>query len=319
MKLHLTIILAISVAVAVGAEMREPPQGSGEGSCSEAGCHAEMKAAPVVHAPIAEDSCDMCHEHQGEGHAFEIAADPIADVCTACHEIPESEDHTLHGALADGECTACHDPHSSEEDSLLLAGVPDLCITCHEDPREAGENVHAAAEDGECTMCHEPHASPNRKLLRENGKDLCLGCHESQAEELEQGHVHGVIESLGCSACHNPHASTASKLLRAEGNNLCNECHQSSSEIQPGVDDNGVTLFDSIEVEAGWLSKVTRIALHDGRGHPVGTHPVQADENPGSPGSKFWCGSCHSPHGSPGENLLAGGAGMGFCAKCHKK
>ncbi len=311
--------LALALLVPIqDAARKAPPAGAGDGSCSEASCHADLAERPTVHGVVAEGMCDACHEHSGEGHAFSLTAEPIGDACVSCHDDPREAGPNVHAAAAEGECTVCHDPHGSDAEGLLLAEGGELCTGCHEDPA-AGEHVHAPAAGGECGLCHDPHASENTFLTREAGTDLCLGCHDGQAEELAMPAVHGIVQSAGCTACHNPHSAAAAHLLHVQGNALCTACHLESAEKREPDAEGRITILGGRTVPAAALEGSPAIQLTEGKGHPLAQHPVEAESNPRAPEEPFGCASCHAPHGAERRGLIQGGSWMRLCSQCHKK
>ena len=213
-----------------------------EGSCLE--CHGDLAQGKLVHSPVQDESCDMCHEAEGDRHQFTLP-EPIAEACTNCHDDPAEAEGHVHGPVSAGRCTSCHDPHHSEFESLLRAERPDLCWLCHgrsirRDDQPAVRNirkelseatvVHDAVEMG-CDGCHPAHASERAGLFTESfpagpyargfeeSYELCFECHDSDPildpNSTETGfrdgtrNLHAVHvarpKSRSCALCHSPH------------------------------------------------------------------------------------------------------------------
>jgi predicted CXXCH cytochrome family protein len=228
----------LSFPAVPGTDKSPPPDGPGEGSCMEAGCHGDLADGLVVHGAVAGEACDACHEHTGQKHLFKMTAETTGEICAACHDDPREAGSNVHGAAAEGECTSCHDPHESDHGGLLVAEGGELCTTCHEDPAASGEVVHAPAGAGMCVACHDPHASDLGSLLLAEGNDLCLTCHDDPKAAGDV--VHPPVEEGECTMCHAPHASDHPYMTREAATDLCLGCHDAQGEEIAGPVVHGV-------------------------------------------------------------------------------
>ncbi len=215
-----------------------PPEGMKDysGNCASAGCHADYAKRPVVHGPVAMNSCDACHEKtDGASHRFQFVADG-AELCFECHDEPEGK--VVHPPVEQGECTACHDPHGSETKKLLTAPtVSEVCAQCHEDIAEDRAYLHGPVAAGACTQCHDPHSADHPALLPASTRDLCLKCHAAiQNRMADKKHTHQPATE-DCLTCHDPHGADNRMNLRQAPPELCLDCHD---EIGEAIEDASV-------------------------------------------------------------------------------
>jgi predicted CXXCH cytochrome family protein len=190
-------------------------------------CHASIAEGTVVHFPVAQGMCTMCHNPHASNEP-KLLTQPMKDLCGTCHA-----DHVdfkiVHGPVSAGACTACHTPHASNNEKLLLKKpVAELCFGCHLDMPEVlkKKHVHPALAGG-CTSCHNPHGSDFPKMLAQEGQELCFLCHPQIAEKVKEapvGHPALLMEK-GCASCHSPHASDNEKMLLNPVKDICVTCH----------------------------------------------------------------------------------------------
>ena len=239
--------VVVVLLVPAGARAQDEDRG-----CLE--CHEDLLEGKVVHDPVGEGDCEMCHEGDAEEHEFTLP-EPIGEACSMCHEIG-SASGAVHGPVKVGKCTACHNPHASDHEKLLLAEGEKLCWRCHgRTQKRVGrqgvvENIrkviaeastpHEALEMG-CGECHPPHDSEEQGLFAmpfpegpyakgfDGSYELCMACHDesliTEAQSTETGFrdgeknlhtVHVVREkSRSCAICHSPHGG-GDHLLRKQ-------------------------------------------------------------------------------------------------------
>ena len=244
------------------------------------GCHG-LKHQAVVHQPVQEGQCTVCHDPHGSDYQGMLVSAP-RKLCLSCHKdvIPrQGEAVSIHAPFRDN-CTSCHDPHTSDVKNDLKQAAPDLCFSCHKDVKEAlatNRVVHGAATaEGGCETCHAAHTSKRLNLEKEPQPEECLNCHNrilttpdgrtlpDMVALLKNNPVHhGPIRLGSCTACHKPHASNHTRLLVAdypaefyspfkiELYSLCFRCHLPDLVLQPnGV---GLTQFRDGEKNLHWV------------------------------------------------------------------
>lgn len=263
----LSVVLIMIIVKAVGQEK----------TCID--CHDNLMNKKVVH-PVAEESCDYCHELTGDKHPTRnkkdfSMTDKLPDLCFMCHEIPDGK-HT-HVPFEEGECTMCHSPHSTDNEKLLVsAPTSNLCFECHFNVFPDDDFLHRPVAEGNCQGCHDPHRSDQKHLLKLQLPYLCFKCHEETGSELKASHVHPPFED-DCQNCHGNHNSKERKLLVSKTPDLCFDCHD---DIKKDIESK------SVPHKALYL--------------------------------KNNCANCHSPHGSEQESLLIDNE-TNVCLSCHRK
>lgn len=253
-------------------------------------------------------------------------------VCTDCHDphqsaSPKLLQKTVHFPFAEKMCEVCHQPAKDGKVVLNEDGKFELCYTCHDEIKklvETSKNQHLAfSVTDRCTTCHSPHASRYPRLLKQP-VGVCVQCHEERADEQKtKKFLHPPVFRDGCYICHQPHGSENPTLLRtAQVNDICLTCHSITPHVETKPDSKTMTLFSSVVLPADYLDSVKRIDVSsNGRGHPIGNHPVAGMPDPSKPGSTINCISCHDPHASDftrrrfrmkqGQTVI--------CLKCHGK
>jgi predicted CXXCH cytochrome family protein len=231
-----TLLVAIAVsAVGVNVAAQAPPKY--QGNCTDAGCHNTYGTKAVVHDPIAQDACDVCHEEADAArHKFGFTEGGV-ELCQQCHDEPEGK--VRHDPVSGGECTACHDPHASAHRNLLVAGSEaELCGECHDEVAEGLKYVHGPVAAGACTVCHDSHASDHPAMLVGSDRAVCESCHEPMRDRITDKQIKHSPVTEGCLTCHNPHGADNKMNLTAEAPELCLDCHD---DIGDTIDDASVT------------------------------------------------------------------------------
>lgn len=189
-----------------------------------------------------------------------------------------------------------------------------------------------------CSNCHKPHGGPNYRLNQSREEELCFSCHNSASlpNTLNnwdvQAHFamtssHAITSNLGakveCSSCHGPHIvqPQAGKMLSNPDNtrqlwltsitNFCLVCHDSNPPAR--VTSSTVVVPYTIVFPGvtapffpGW-DKFNYVFL------PAGMSATAT------------CATCHHPHGSANDHLVAynydNSAAYSeekLCLTCHK-
>ena len=292
-------------------------------TCITSDCHTALKKTAVVHAPVASDACDSCHElKSAKEHTFNLIRSG-GEMCSFCHDFDVSAMPVIHKPVANGECIGCHDPHGSKLRGLLREeSVVDLCGRCHESVTRGREFVHTPVARGECDTCHPPHASRLPKLLDAAGTDLCFACHKDlEARMAKAKFSHKAMEKGGCEKCHNVHASDRENELTAAAPELCTQCHEpvknemAAATVKHSVaseDRSCLTCHaphgsDYVALAADVPSKIC-MGCHEKKmpGLEIGfvpevNDPKQVKHGPIRDGQ---CSGCHAPHGATREALL---------------
>lgn len=228
----------------------ESPVGEDENLCLM--CHESFEGKEVVHQPVADGDCTVCHSpHGGEADYFLAEGAEETDTCFMCHDNDKNVLEYVHGPVAAGECSVCHDPHASDHSSRLRAPKNELCLSCHSDKQEsmnASFQHQPVLED--CTTCHNPHNSEYEMFLTNDIKEICFDCHSDIGDRVkEMEYVHAPVEYDGCAACHNVHGSENPYILyenfpetfyndyNDDLYTLCFECH-TGDNIRNAVTDS---------------------------------------------------------------------------------
>ncbi len=213
-----------------------------------------------------------------------VAADK-QPVCIECHDDKQNAKY-VHPPALDGECEMCHEPTKKHLEEGGPGGMKtnrtaSACYQCH-DAKNTGKVVHPALEmDGECINCHNPHGSDNKYFLVKPEDKLCFECHNPVPAGAAEGSEHAVVtDGKACLNCHNPHSSDNDSLLIASPKTLCLSCHDHKISDEKEANEPPHTIPNiKAKVDGPHL-------------HPAAT---KADG----------CLSCHLPHGSKKEDLLA--------------
>ncbi len=119
------LVLFITLCTATLILLLSAP-GASAFNCTD--CHASLTEGTVVHAPVYNGWCYMCHDSVNAS------------------DIP----HTI---------------DSKTKFGLTYEGSA-LCFGCHEQAEVTGNPVHSSIGSMACVDCHNPHASDNAKLIR---------------------------------------------------------------------------------------------------------------------------------------------------------
>lgn len=218
------------------------------------------------------------------------------------------------GGLAGAALLASAERGRAEEAPVPAGYVGDAaCETCHAESRHVwAGTIHArvfAVEIAEkaltargCEGCHgpgehhvrDPGGEPDASgflafgssapaaIRREN--EVCLDCHRGAQQRLWTGSPHD-SRDVGCVSCHRvKQPATARGLLAAsDQTTLCGTCHPAARAQQ---------------LRNRHMPTRTGIAGAGGEGF-------------------MDCGSCHEPHGTVGEALVAGHTINESCYACH--
>jgi predicted CXXCH cytochrome family protein len=222
------IVLMMTLPVLAEAKKAaKPTTAIDPANCVTAECHVNVKSHKMVHAPVAVNSCDACHQTKDVlKHTYSLKREK-AELCTFCHEFDVSNVPVVHLPVSKGECIGCHNPHGGVDKRILRENsLQEMCARCHDDVKHSRSVVHEPVKKGECDSCHVSHASRYPKLTFAEGDALCLSCHDKFRNQLEEAaFVHKGLEE-GCGKCHEPHAAATPKILRAPANELCASCHE---------------------------------------------------------------------------------------------
>jgi len=188
----------------------------------------------------------------------------------------------------------------------------DTCLTCHPQKQE-GRFVHTAVKMG-CESCHHIISENNKTTitLPAAGGESCAKCHAPEKEPV----LHGPYKEGQCLICHDPHSSEFKAQTRSAANSLCLECHALRPTNAGTVSISNLERISKSEFEA-----IPKIKLDPTLrfGHPRPSHPVAEVADPLRMGEKMSCLSCHAPHASTQENLLAlPNDGEEACNACHR-
>ena len=335
------------------AQQRQAPQTIEAGSsCLAAQCHASLRSGPFVHGPLTEgdDACELCHEADGNRHAFSSPATG-AELCYNCHD-NVAEKKLVHAPLKDKEagCTICHNPHSSTNEKLLnYKTTNELCLSCHDEVAQGGM-YHDAEKIESCTFCHQPHSSDTPSLLSAKSPDLCYSCHQDLKETIDGARmVHGPV-SMGCDTCHHAHKKLAGKGLEKTTPDMCVDCHDDFKPIlepmstrhhllmegkkcahchDPHAGKGEYLLLDNTQ-SLCLNCHIKKVKSADGRVIANLKEVLAKNVQPHGPGKSLDCAACHQPHANEQFRFLRGPYPQNFyssysdeiyglCFTCHDK
>jgi predicted CXXCH cytochrome family protein len=249
------------------------------------------------HTEENEKSCISCHRLEINNEDL-ISKDNTTHICYPCHKHKFSGRTFQHYAAGlKWECLRCHQTKPMESEYSFDVPVKfsikegmevaPLCYQCHinrEKEFSEYEYLHGPIGMKLCIMCHNPHGSNTAKMLQKELVTLCVDCHKLQ-DMLRQHNVHYPISMDGCLSCHDPHGSNFPFFLNKEVNGVCVGCHDSIKKLE--------------------------------NNHPIMGHPVSGETDPINTDEKFSCISCHDPHSSEFDFLLADDEIMMTCMRCH--
>jgi predicted CXXCH cytochrome family protein len=277
--------------------------------------------------------CLDCHDANDESLIKTHHGQPFAKAdCIGCHDphqsaSPKLMQKFLHTPFADKSCEICHEPSKDGRVVLTAQTAKELCVSCHEEDQKQIESakVQHPGALGECIDCHYPHAGKRPGLPRPTVVIACLACHKDEVKQGKKASPHQPFFEQGCAICHEPHGGQYKNILRtSHTNDLCLECHGPASKPQKLESTDLVTIFGGkVRLPEDYFSKVVRLPLKYGRGHPVEHHPVvdQMDPNDVSKvRTPINCLTCHQNHASAQPGLLVHDQanGLKFCGSCHK-
>ena len=277
--------------------------------------------------------CLDCHDANDESLIKTHHGQPFAKAdCIGCHDphqsaSPKLMQKYLHPPFAEKSCEICHEPAKDGKVVLTAQSAKELCVTCHEEQQKQIDTAkvkHPGAQ-GECIDCHYPHAGKRPGLPRPTNEVACLVCHTDQVKQGKKASPHQPFVDQGCAICHEPHGGDYKGILRTSSpNSLCLECHGQDSKPEKLESAHLITIFGGkVRLPEDYFSKVVKLPLKYGRGHPVEHHPVVDQMDPNDVTkvrTPINCLTCHQNHASSQPGLLVHDQSnnLAFCASCHK-
>ncbi len=206
-------------------------------------CHVNFREPSKNIHPALNIGCDACHfaeqgkEHPKHRNSIRLRYD-VPDLCYKCHKESKFKGENIHSPVFRGMCTACHNVHQSDFKSLLITEPPDLCYKCHYKEKFIKKHTHKVASNACGRRCHDPHASDRPYLLSQDVETTCIGCHRAQETgrhilSLSNGRIHPIKgfpypnkpkKEMNCVSCHDPHGSNFAKLFSS--GKKCKKCHK---------------------------------------------------------------------------------------------
>lgn len=270
------------------------------------------------------------------------------NLCRDCHVIHESPASTRKLARKAPEienCYVCHDGTGSDfniRDKFANLAAHDTSMT-----------VSTGGVTTKCTECHSPHGIGNTWSTRLAEENLCYKCHNSTTssangwniqQQFSQASNHSVTTTtadgltgsvLECTSCHGPHGNKAGSgitditsrlsdpfntfnLWGGSYNDFCISCHRGS-----GWPEATATISAFVPYSIAF-PLVTAWQFFPGWDKSAYTG------SPAGHSADYTCQTCHSPHGSPNQRLLAYFDGLTYdtsvstskeenlCYQCHK-
>ncbi|MCK4621434.1 MAG: hypothetical protein KAT62_04380 [Desulfuromonadales bacterium] len=283
-------------------------------------CHeATGFSGKVVHQPVADGDCTICHSPHVSRHKG-LLRQAEARLCYSCHEevAAQVEKKTyLHQPVRQGQCSECHLPHAADGRGLLAKKGSALCYGCHSETQNAYKFTHKPFQRGQCNVCHTAHASDDSRLLKKLGSRLCLDCHKVTAR-LKKTHLGRDLGVLDCLSCHNPHGGAERKLLRTVSHQPfadreCETCHgqPSGTGLCLGCHEESLASFQVVHSHLGVGGTANACTVcHNPH---VGDRPGLLPKNEGR-----ICRSCHADTFARRDNMLHQHANWNSCSDCHQ-
>lgn len=200
-----------------------------KGSEACKGCHDDMAAEGIHHAPIARGvdgapACSECHSaHEVlRPKAFRTH---VPERCGTCHEEQAAVfRQSVHGRAVDTSddvpvCTDCHGVHKAAvvAPGAISLRTPDMCGRCHTDP-----------------------ARMKKYGLSTKVVDTYLADFHGMATTLQRGTERGdgVRLAAGCTDCHGVHDiqktdDPRSRVIAANLQRTCQRCHEGAPAMFP--------------------------------------------------------------------------------------
>ena len=249
---------------------------------------ASGTAAPQdAAAPLPTDNylvgaavCRACHAERF--HQF--AQTPHYDLVTRPHEDPAMQG-----------CEACHGPgglhtKSAGDPAYIFnprkATAPEVaarCTACHVEQSIRGQRHHVEHDPDTvgCNDCHSPHQEKtNPHLLIDDPPGLCFRCHEEVESDFRKPFHHRVLEGgVSCLDCHSGHGERNTAHARRSAEGLSALCAKCHADKQ------GPFVFEHLAIAR----------------------------------SADGCVTCHNPHGSVNNRMLARNNVFQLCIQCHSE
>ena len=334
----LGVFLCAARLAATPAAFEEKKHSDPAKSCVSQECHPDIVKHKYRHGPIVVGNCTVCHAPlPGNQHKFKVEPSDTK-LCATCHQRVDTEPN-LHDPVAKGQCLKCHDPHGSEEPyQVRKSPQVKLCYECHK-PVATRKYTHKPVAQGECLSCHRAHGSKARKLLNASGSNLCLQqCHEKMRPVTVEGKEQKAhLTSEDCTRCHRPHDSAYPSLLVRPPAELCLDgCHKdvkeklASDEFKHEPITKELACIECHRAHDNRYGRLLRKPATDFcfSCHEEFQNRLETADFKHRPVADKSCGSCHVPHSSTFDKLLAADYASGFssafapsryavCFSCH--
>lgn len=225
-------------------------------------------------------------------------------VCAACHgEKNHQFAQTPHKTLVtdprwkpnEQGCEACHGPggfhtHFAGDPAYIFnpakATAPEVakrCTSCHTEQSIRRQPFHVEHDPDtvSCNDCHSPHQEQtNPYLLIEDAPGLCFKCHKEVESDFRKPFHHKVLEgAISCRDCHSGHGERNTAEARRSAEGMSALCAKCHS------DKHGPFVFEHLALNR----------------------------------SEDGCVTCHNPHGSVNNRMLARGTVFQLCIQCHSE
>ena len=218
----------------------------------------------------------------------------------------------------------------------------ETCLLCHEEyDRSLSSTKHRLVSDPpksvrqtECRSCHtgaenhvddpdESNIGNPAKAMSHETERVCTGCHQPHTEIGVVGYDPHFAQDVSCTSCHRIHSTNAFQLIDEEGT-FCGVCHVSvvnefRRRSNHPLTDQAITCMSCHDftgrndADFGHGSNANCYRCHPEQSGPyLFEHEATSSFSTQGDG----CTSCHLPHGSPNERLLAR-SGDHICLQCH--
>lgn len=191
----------------------------------------------------------------------------------------------------DAVCTRCHDEYEGNaltiyqtRHGVAVDGRTPGCQSCHGTSMDHVRNTAKTSPRSKPEVVFGATLSVKTASPSQAQNEACLGCHDKfRALQHWSGSAHESA-NVSCAGCHKLHATNEHQLVATTEVETCLNCHRKQRSIL----------------------------------HKRSTHPLK-DASHADGSAAMTCTSCHGPHGTVSEKLIAANSVNDKCYECHQE